>query len=552
MIPAIAPIRVLPVDPPRREGMIPDIHIGPVAVKPYGFLKMSTIYDSSQPRGDDFPLPGFLFGDTGPNAAPEFHVKARSSRVGSNFEWLDPNKRFTITGKFEMDFEGNFTAVDNRNISSIRSSMPSIRLAFGRIDYAASDLTSVYGVFGQDWTPFGSSTLPNTLETTGLGLGFGTLYERDMQVRGGFVHNFQGPRNFKWLTEFAAVMPASGNVPTATTYQIPGTVPGGYTGLTGNVYTLTAPPGGLSVNGVTVPAGTVVSIIPQTANTGLGLQDQLAYAERQGADSARPQVQGRVVWQWQLDKAPGVAPAQLIVSGMQGERVAIVPKSNIPKPAVGSGLPSTFWTAAYPTGVQVSSDTWGVSYEAQLPTRWFTLLAKFYNGADLRFYFSGQFYSYYNNSAAMGLKNTIAAPSIDGSSAVVFGSLNGAPDVASQKPVRAYGGFAELGLPISRWFNANPRGRMAGWTGNLHYGEDQANAADERKLNPAGQRYKSDWFFGNVQYKMNSWVTFGYEESVYRTFALPNAEGAYTTLFEGVPTNEWKDIRSEFSTIFSF
>jgi len=537
VIPAIAPIRVLPVDPPRREGMIPDIHVGPVGVKPYGFFKMSTVYDSSQPRGDDFPLPGFIYGDTGPNASPEFHVKARSSRFGSNFEWLDPSKKLTVTAKIEFDFEGNFSAADNRNISSMRSNMPSLRLAYGRLDYAASDNTTIYGVFGQDWTPFGSSTLPNTLETTGVGIGFGSLYERDPQVRGGFVHKFETSRNLKLLAEAAAVMPSFGNVPSSSAFQIPGVVAGN------NVVNVFAP-------GTTTVIGTVT--IPQTANTGLGLADQLAYGERQGADSARPEVQGRVALQWQLDKAPGVAPAQIIVSGEQGERTAIVPKGNVPKPVAGGALPTTFWTAAYPTGVQVSSNTWGGSYEIQLPTRWLTLIASFYNGADLRYYFAGQLYSYYNNSAAMGLKNTAGAPSIDGSATVIFGNLNGAPAVATQRPVRAYGGFAELGLPLSRWFNANPKGRMAGWTANVHYGEDQANAADERKLNPAGQRYKSDWFFGNVQYKLNSWVTLGYEESAYRTFSLPNAEGAYTTLFQGVPAHEWKDIRSEFATIFSF
>jgi len=557
VVAAVAPVRVLPLDPPKREGMIPDLKVGPVRLKPYGFFKTSVMYDSSQPRGDDFPLPGFVFGDTGPNAAPEFHVKARSARFGSSFEWLDPSPKLTVTGKVEVDFEGNFSVVDNRNVSSIRSSMPSIRLAFARLDYATTEKTTLFGVFGQDWTPFGSSVLPNTLETTGVGIGFGSLYERNPQVRGGFVHNFGGSRTFKLLAEAAAVLPAFGNVPGSSNFQIPGTVLG-----SGN--NVTVPTGGLTITGVTVngvpgqtvvlPAGAVVGTTPQTANTGLGLQEQLAYGERQGADSARPEVEARVVAQFQLDPAPAVAPAQLIVSGVQAQRTAIVLKSSVPSAPAGSGLPANFYKDAFPNGVQVSSDKYGVAFQAQLPTRWFTLLASYYHGGDLRFFFAGQLYSFYNNNAALGLKNTATAPSIDGSAAVVFGNLNGAPTVADQRPVRTSGGFLELGLPLSRWFHANPSGRNAGWTMNLHYGLDDVKASDERKLNPGGQRDKSDWAFANLQYKLNTWVTFGFEESLYRTRALPNTTtGAFTgTLFKGFPSREWNDVRSELATIFTF
>ena len=64
-----------------------------------------------------------------------------------------------------------------------------MRAGIGR---SATDHTSIFALFGQDWTPFGSSTLPNLLESTGLGLGFGTLYERDPQIRMGVNHKFEG------------------------------------------------------------------------------------------------------------------------------------------------------------------------------------------------------------------------------------------------------------------------------------------------------------------------------------------------------------------------
>jgi hypothetical protein len=96
---------------------------------PYGFIKTTGVEDSSSPDGDDFSLPGFIAANTGPNGDPEFHIKARSTRFGTNFYWFDRNKKWTLTGKVEGDFEGNFNRSDNRNLSSIRSSNPSLRVA---------------------------------------------------------------------------------------------------------------------------------------------------------------------------------------------------------------------------------------------------------------------------------------------------------------------------------------------------------------------------------------------------------------------------------------
>ena len=136
VIPAIAPLRVLPIDPPAKEGLVAALKLGPVKVTPYGFIKSTMAYDSLDPTGDDFPRPGFTNADTGPNKNPEFHIKARATRVGSRFEWPDVSKNITITGQIEADFEGNFSAVDNRNVSSIRSNALQLRLAYGRIDWA--------------------------------------------------------------------------------------------------------------------------------------------------------------------------------------------------------------------------------------------------------------------------------------------------------------------------------------------------------------------------------------------------------------------------------
>lgn len=488
VIAAVAPLRVLPVDSPKKDGLIPDLKIGPVKAKPYGMIKASAVYDTASPRGDDMPINFFVFGDSGPDKSPEFRVKARSLRLGTNFEWPDASKKLTITGRFEFDFEGNYTKVDNRNISSVRSSQASIRQAWGRLDYAATDKTTWYAEAGQDWTPFGSTTLPNLVETTGLGLGFGTLYERAPLMKTGFVHNFGGERQWKFMPEFAVVLPAYGNTPSAPDVQ-------------------------------------------------------LSIGERQGTDSGRPDISGRFVTQFQLDKAPAVAPAQLIVSWVQGRRESIVRAADVP----------AAYHAAFLRGARVGNDRWGISGEVQLPTRYVTVLAKWYSGTDLRWYFVGELFSHYNVPASfLGATNVQTAASIDGSDTVAFGTVNGVPTVLPQDGVRTTGGFVNLGFPLSRIFKANPTGRMNGWQAYFHYSIDQAKARDVRKFSAAtGNRARSDYLAGTLMWKINPLITLALEETNYRTFTIPNAAGVYP-VYAGVPSKSARDLRSEFSTIFTF
>jgi len=481
-IAAVAPVRLLGIDAPKREGLIPDIKLGTGArLKLYGFFKTSFIHDSSSPQGNDFPLP-LLAADTGPNNSPEFHVRARGLRLGANFEWLDVAPKTTLTGKFEFDFEGDFTRVNNRNISSIRSSQPSIRLAWVRIDRRFNENDSAFALFGQDWAPFVSSTMPNMIENTNFGgLGYGAAYTRIPQARFGFNHNFGGSHSVRFGPEIAIVLPAFGNLPS-------------------------------------------------------DVANQLGFGERQGADSQRPGVQGRAVLQWQLDKAANVSPAQFIVSFEHARREAIVTAANVPAP----------FKAAFPSGAQVGSDSDGYSVEIQLPTHFVTVVSKYYNGSDLRFFFAGQLLSNFNDTA--GLTGTAAVASIDGASTVVFGFDDGVPIVAPQRPVRAQGGFVQLGFPLSRIFDANPKGRNAGWTAYVYYGDDQATARDARRFGARGTR--SDLFSGNLQYKWNQWVTFAYEQGYYRTRAA-NRAGALP-LFRGIPSFTTHNIRSEIAAIFSF
>jgi hypothetical protein len=522
VVPAIAPLRTLPVDPPVKDGLKAAFTMGPVKMTPYGFLKATAVYDTSNPNGDDMPFPGLFLAtpqttSTGPTKDPEFHVKARSSRIGANFEFGDISSKLTLTGRIEGDFEGNFTEVDNRDVSSIRSSQFSIRQAWGRLDYAASDNTDIYLEFGQDWTLFGSSALPNLLETTALGYWYGDVYERSPQFQVGWVQKLGGDRNFKFSPTFAIMMPTSSQIEKLATGA-------GATGLAG----------------------------------------QLAQAEREGADSGRPEVEARVALQFQLDKAPAVAPAQITFSGVQGRREAIVPTA-----AYGTLCTTNpNYCAAFPNGFTTSSQIWGGQFAVQLPTRWFTLVASAYRGGDLRFFFGGQVNSYATDTT--GLTN-IQGPfnTLDGGCYVAAGcallgtNASGQVVVAPEKPIHAFGGFVNLGLPLSRWFNANPKGHNAGWQLFLHMGKDQVASTDMPEKRPG-------FFPGGIlaplplrmgklvaatlYYKLNPNVTFGFEQSIYATRLDANYPVTPLSFYTiaGQPSNEWQDHRTEFGPIFTF
>ncbi len=518
VIPAVAPVRVFPVDPPKTGGLL-GLKVGPVTLAPYGFIKATVIHDSSDPDGDDFPFPGLWLNagsltNTGPTTDPEFHVKARSTRFGMNFEWPDISKNLTLTGKIEGDFEGNFSEVDNRDVSSIRSSMPQLRLAFVRVDYHASDTTDVFFVGGQDWTLFGSGALPNILETTFLGAYWGDIYTRSPQLRGGFVQTLDKENNIKLEAQAGIMMPSTGQI---------------------------------------LKLGS------------LGLAGQLGQGEREGADSDRPEWEGRVALSFQADHAKGVAPAQIAVSGFYASRTSIAYNSSSAYAALPGG-----YRRAFPNGFDASSHLYGEQLALQLPTRWFTLVVSAYQGADLRFYFGGQINSFATDVS--GLTGLFQLPTLDGGPLAAAGGAvlgctgtftagvcSGSVVVAKQRPIRGFGGFVNVGFPISRWFNANPKGHNAGWQLYFDMGKDQANNHD---LNNPGfvAAYNGggtsplpmalgQMAVATLYYRINPWASFGFEQSVYAT-RMKDALPIYT--IAGKPSNEWRDSRTEFGPIFTF
>jgi hypothetical protein len=518
VVPAIAPLRVLPIDIPTKDGLSNGIRLGSgERMMPYGFIKSTMAYDSYNPYGDDFIKPLFLAGGT--NSAPggqsEFHIKARSSRIGTKFEWPDVSKNITITGQLEGDFEGNFSAADNRTVSSIRSSAFSLRLAYGRIDWNEKPNTDIFFEAGQDWSIFGSSSLMNLLETTFFGAYWGNIYERTPQFRLGMIQRLGGERNWRISPEFAIAMPSEGNVP-GSRVTCPGTAPGG----TG-VCTL----------------------------TNLGITSQLGYGEQQGADSGKPELESRVVLQFQLDEAPGVVPAQILWSGFYTSRTMDV---------LSTGVPAAY-TAAFPNGASTSSNGYGNQVAIQLPTRWATLELSGYIGADLRWFFGGQTNSYYSYTG--GLTGIADGFGVDYNTAVFGTNAAGHAVFAPQLPIRGYGGNVQLGLPISRWFDANPKGRNAGWQAYLEYGIDATNASDFYKAKAIGADgggpIKSTLKGLTVFYKMNPWVQFGFEESDYTSYAVPAISGAdagicNVTKVGNKPVCNATDWRTEFGPIFTF
>jgi len=552
-IPAVAPLRVLPIDVPKQGGMIPDIHLGSGAnVKLYGFYKASAISDTASSGGatfgsQDWPLP-LLLGDTAaatPDHNPQVHLKARSFRMGMQTEWVPKNSDFTITGRVEGDFEGDYTDVSNRNISSVRSNQFTLRLAWMRLDHKIGDLPW-FAEFGQDWSLLGSSTLPALFETTGLGVGMGGFYERVPQFKTG-VQFHAG--DLKIQPEVALV---------------------------------------LSVGGT----------------SGLTTDQHLRFGDAVGAESDQPGVESRVVFQFPINKSwRGVAPAQLIFSGHHSRMSELIPHAAqvvnqtaptcllLPCPVTvfnSTTVPNIGFTTntaitgasncaeasgtcnleqLFPDGVQAGNPQNAYSAEIQLPTPWVTVDAKFYRGNDLRFFFGGQLNDVYSNLLGM----TEAGNGVSESGrAILFGcaggvaggtataptlNCNGAPVLAAKlQPVGGSGGFAEMSFPLSRIFRAAPEGPNSGWVLHLMWGTDRANYADAAHGNHLG---RTDLDTASLTYRLNKWVTFVHEASYIVTFTANNHEAGGVIKpeylqFGPTLTRQAHNWRNEFGPVFTF
>ncbi len=506
VIPAVTPVRVLPIDVPKQGGLIPDIKLGSGAsVKLYGFFKASAVSDTASSGGvnfgsNDFPLPLLIGGDTGPTGDPQVHIKARSFRVGSQFEWAPKDSNLVLTGKVEADYEGDFTNANSVNISSVRNGQFRTRLAWARLDTKLGGTLPWFAEFGQDWALY-SSSLPAIYETTGTAIGMGALWERVPQFRTG-VQFHSG--DLKIQPEFAIVLPVAG----------------------------------------------------------AGLTDELRarFGDRAGAESNQPGLESRIVLQFPLSHNwQAVAPAQLIVSGHHARINEIIPAVSLSATAVpgstGCATPPCSLLTTFPHGIQAGNPQNIWTAEAQLPTPWVTWVTKYYRGDDMRFPFGGQLNDVFtdlNNTTSVGSAVSFTGKSIPfgclGGTTVGGLNCNGNPiTIGSLRPIRGQGGFSELSFPLSRIFHADPGGHNAGWMLHLMYGTDRANAADTRR--PGGNGLlRTDLDTASLTYKVNSWMSIIHEASYIDTRAANR--GGKT--FRGIPATQAHSWRNEFGTIFTF
>jgi hypothetical protein len=520
VVPAVAPLRVLPIDVPKQGGLIPDIKLGSGAnMKLYGFFKASVVSDTASSGGpnlgsQDFPLPLMIGGDTGPTADPQVHIKARAFRIGSQFEWVPKNSSIVVTGRVEADYEGDFTNQNSVNISSARNGQLRTRLAWARLDTKLGGSLPWFVEFGQDWTLY-SSTLPSLFETTGTAIGMGSLWERAPMFRTG-VQFHSG--DLKVQPEFAIVLPVAGT-------------------------------------------------------SALTDEQRARFGDRAGPESNQPALESRIVFQFPLSHSwSGVVPAQIIFSGHHARINEIIPFGNLPTTVIpgttGCGTASGTCSIRdfFPRGLQIDHPQNIWTAEAQLPTPWVTFTGKYYQGGDLRFPFGGQLNDVFNDlNGAVTIPGTLApgvtvatVTALD-SRTVLFGctgatgtgatfNCNGNPIVAqSFRPVRGLGGFLEASFPLSRIFHSNSEGHNSGWVLHLSYGTDRTVARDVRRSGANGLA-RTDLDTASLTYRLNKWVTFVQETSYINTRAATH--GGKT--FRGLPATQAHSWRNEFGTIFTF
>jgi hypothetical protein len=517
VIPAVAPLRVLPIDVPKQGGLIPDIKLGSGAnMKLYGFFKASAVSDTASSGGptfgsQDFPLP-LLLADTGPTSDPQVHIKARSFRIGSQFEWVPKNSNIVVTGRVEADYEGDFTNQNSVNISSPRNGQLRTRLAWARLDTKLGGSLPWFAEFGQDWTLY-SSTLPSLFETTGTAIAMGALWERAPMFRTG-VQFHSG--NLKVQPEFAIVLPVAGT-------------------------------------------------------SALTDEQRARFGDRAGPESNQPALESRIVFQFPLSTSwQGVVPAQVIFSGHHARINEIIPFGNLPTTVIPGAAGCATATCSirdfFPRGLQLDHPQNIWTAEAQLPTPWVTFTGKYYQGGDLRFPFGGQLNDVFNDlNGTVAIPGTLApgvtvatVTALD-SRTVLFGctgatgtgatfNCNGNPIVSqSFRPVRGLGGFLEASFPLSRIFNFDSEGHNSGWVLHLSYGTDRTRAQDVRRSGANGLA-RTDLDSGSLTYRLNKWVTFVQETSYINTRAA-NHGGK---IFRGIPATQAHSWRNEFGTIFTF
>ena len=133
--------------------------------------------------------------------------------------------------------------------------------------------------------------------------------------------------------------------------------------------------------------------------------------------------------------------------------------------------------------------------------------------------------------------------------------------LAPQRSVRGYGGFVNVGFPLSRWFNADPRGHNAGWQLLFQAGLDAANAHDFRLLHDGAVPpvlKEHSWERLLCTTSSTNIVLSPMRSRCIRSYAQRATAGADAGTYIGAATGAlagermWKDRREEFGPIFTF
>jgi hypothetical protein len=230
------------------------------------------------------------------------------------------------------------------------------------------------------------------------------------------------------------------------------------------------PEAGLFLASGAEPVNSVGSVY--AGNTPAPGQGTIGFGQREGPNSGQPSYQTRVLFEFEPFKGQRVAPSYFGGSFQYAERLR-------------------FWAPPFQANnlnFSLRSHTIGYTGEFRLATPAWTLLGKYYRGADLRFYFAGMAQDIFFDGPAP-LTATGALP--------------------AQRPVRAQGGFIQLQLPLSVWFQ--PRdSRLHGFSANLMYGYDSAFARDAVRVVNGGRKAQHA-LMGNFIYQYNRYVQFGLE-----------------------------------------
>jgi len=169
----------------RRQQPLDGFRKGKYTFIPYGYINVSTCYESERTRNGDYALYS-LSPDLDGGGHSGFHVDPKSSRLGLKINGPDLTwycRNIKTSALFEVDFQGNINATRNR---------PGLMLRRAFVDFTDNDTRLL---IGQDWEVI-SPLVPQSLNYV-PGSCAGNLGYRRAQIR--------LERTRKWNPDFSSI-----------------------------------------------------------------------------------------------------------------------------------------------------------------------------------------------------------------------------------------------------------------------------------------------------------------------------------------------------------